>query len=193
MEQTKPGKELLIRLKNGDMAAFDAVYEKYCKRLYGFAIRYLKQKQDAEEIVQDVFIKIWNARETINLSSSFESFLFTVAYNTTISQLRKRLSEKKYVEHVTALQQPGLDHTSPEESYDHLKQTVQVLLEQLTPRQKEVFLLSRQDNLTHEEIAAKLNISVNTVKNHLVAALDFLRSNLNNSMIINFLYLCLFL
>jgi RNA polymerase sigma-70 factor, ECF subfamily len=102
---TKSNQELLILLREGDRVAFYNIYERYCKRLYGFVLRYIKQEADAEEIVQEVFIKVWEARTKIDVYSSFESFLFTVAYNATISLFRKRVSEKKYLEHLKSLQQ----------------------------------------------------------------------------------------
>ena len=82
------------------MVAFDAIYNKYCHKLHGFVFRYLKQNEDAEGIVQEVFIKIWESRSKINTHSSFESFLFTIAYNATISLLRKRMSEKNSKEYL---------------------------------------------------------------------------------------------
>ena len=95
----------------------------------------------------------------------FESFLFTVAYNTTISLLRKRTNEQKYLEHLKSLQLPdNYQDLIDEIHYNELNERVRSLLNELTPRQKEIFQLSREEGLTHEEIAKKLDISVNTVK-----------------------------
>src|SRR5690606_5484897 len=141
--------------------AFYNIYERYCKRLYGFVSRYIKQEADAEEIVQEVFIKAWETRHKIDDSSSFESFLFTVAYNATMSLFRKRASENKYIEYLKSLQQPGnAPDVTDEIHFQELNQKVQTLLNQLTPRQKEIFRLSREEGLTHDEIAKKLDISI---------------------------------
>jgi len=194
LNSDKSNKELVKLLKNGDMRAFDVIYEKYSRKLYGFVLRYLKQEADAEEIVQEVFFKIWKSRSGIDIYSSFESFLFTIAYNSTISLLRKRANEKNYLEYLQQRQQ--IDQASnqvDEIQYNELNEQVETLLNELTPRQKEIFRLSRHQGLSHEEIANKLNISVNTVKNHLVAALSFLKSNLDNGFIINLLFINLFL
>jgi RNA polymerase sigma-70 factor (ECF subfamily) len=186
--------ELLRQLKNGDMLAFDTIYAKYSKRLYGFVLRYIKFEPDAEGIVQEVFIKIWKARSKIDVYSSFEAFLFTIAYNTTMSLLRKRLNEKKYLEQLESLQIPyPTNEIMNEIQFNELNERVQFLLTKLTPRQKEVFQLSREDGLTHEEIAKKLNISISTVKNHMVSALCFFKSNLNNALTVNAFFACLFL
>lgn len=176
------------------MTAFNSIYNKYCYKLHEFVLTYLKQEEDAEEIVQEVFVKIWESRGKIDIYSSFESFLFTIAYNATISLLRKRVSENKSREYLKSLQQ--IDTAEPiidEIQFRELNQKVQSLLEQLTPRQKEIYLLSREDSLTHKEIAQKLNISESTVNNHLVTTLKYLKSHIDSGLAINALFLCLFL
>ena len=193
MKNREINRELILRLKNGDMGAFDTIYNKYCKRLYGFVIRYVKQDEDAEEIVQEVFVKIWENRNKIDIYSSFESFLFTITYNAAINLIRKRINEKKYLEHLKSIQEVNSPiELSDEIQFKELNEKIESLLNELTPRQKEIFQLSRGEGLTHDEIAKKLNISSNTVKNHLVSALKYLKSNLDNGLMINVLFFYLF-
>nr|WP_321357223.1 RNA polymerase sigma-70 factor [uncultured Draconibacterium sp.] len=193
MGNTKLNSELIGLLKKGDVAAFDTIYNMYCHKLHQFVIRYLKQEEDAEEIVQEVFIKIWESREKIKNHASFESFLFTISYNATISLLRKRLSESKSKEYLKSIQQIQNANTVVDElQFNELNEKVQRLLEQLTPRQKEIFILSREEGLTHKEIAQRLKISENTVKNHLVTSLKFLKSNMNTTLITSALFFHLF-
>jgi len=181
-------------IKNDDRVAFYNLYERYCRRLYGFVLRYIKQNEDAEEIVQEVFVKIWKSRNKIDAYSSFEAFLFTVAYNTTISLLRKRASEAKYLDILKSLQQPTNSPNLIDEIYfNELNDQVLSLLSKLTPRQKEIFQLSREEGLTHDEIAKRLDISVNTVKKHIGNTLAFLRSQIDNELTVNLLFVCLFL
>ena len=185
--------ELIELLKNGDIDAFDLIYNKYCNKLHKFVLRYLKQEEDAQEIVQEVFIKIWESRNNINTYSSFESFLFTIAYNSSISLLRKRINEEKsrdYLKHFPQLYQA--DTIIDDIHFQELNQKVNLLLEQLTPRQKEIYSLSRDEGLTHKQIAQKLNLSENTIKNHLVSTLKFLKSHLDSGLIINTLFISLF-
>jgi len=194
VESTKTNKELLLLLKNGDKVAFYNIYERFCKKLYGFVFNYIKQEADTEEIVQEVFVKIWESRDRIDVNASFEAFIFTVAYNTTMSLFRKRIREKKYIEYLKSIQQTETDtDAGTENTFNELNKQVEVLLNELTPRQKEIFLLSRTEGLTHDEIARKLNISVNTVKKHMVNTLAFLRSNIDMSMVVNVLFFHLFL
>jgi RNA polymerase sigma-70 factor (ECF subfamily) len=190
----KSNTELVKLLKKGDMAAFDAIYNKYCHKLHQFVFMYLKQKEDAKDIVQEVFIKIWQTREKIDVYASFDSFLFTIAYNTTMSLLRKRMSETKSREYLKSLQQiENAEQVIDEIQFIELNHKVQGLLNQLTQRQKEIYLLSREEGLTHEEIAQKLNISESTVNNHLVTALKYLKSHLGSSLTVNVFFACLFL
>lgn len=149
---------------------------------------------DAEDIVQEVFIKIWEKRKTIDLYSSFESFLFTVAYNATISLLRKRITENKYLEHLQAIQQVNVTIESTDELYfNELNNKLKSLINELSLRQKEIFLLSREEELTHEQIAGKLNISVNTVKKHISNTISFLKLHIDNGLLINGLFVYMFI
>lgn len=176
------------------MVAFYQLYQRYSRRLYGFVIRYIKREQDAEEIVQDVFVKIWEARAKIDVYSSFESFLFTIAYNTTISLFRKRASEERYLEHLKLLQQvKAAPDLNDEIHFNELNQKVQALLDKLTPRQREIFRLSREEGFTHDEIAKQLGISVLTVKKHITNTLAILKSRMDSDMILSALFFYLFL
>lgn len=162
--------------------------------MHKFVFMYLKQEEDAEGIVQEVFLKIWDAREKIDVYASFESFLFTIAYNSTMSLLRKRMSETRSREHLKSLQQIDTAATVIDEmEYLELNERVASLLELLTPRQREVFQLSRVEGLTHEEIAARLKISESTVNNHLVSVLKYIKSNLNGTLAVIVLYSLFFL
>lgn len=181
-------------MKNGDMLAFDAIYKQYCSRLYGFILNLIKQESDAEEIVQEVFVKIWESRNSINAYSSFDSYLFTIAYNNTISLLRKRVSEKKYLEHLKSIQQISDSVDIIEEiHFKDVKNNFEKLVNQLTTRQKEIYNLSREEGLTHKEIANKLGISQNTVEIHISKALKFIKTNIDKSLLINTLFISLFI
>lgn len=193
MKNIKSNQELLLLLQKDDRVAFYNIYERYCKRLYGFVLRYVKQEADAEGIVQEVFIKVWETRNKIDAHASFESFLFTVAYNATISLFRKRTSENKYLEYLKSIQQTNeAPDFTDEIHFNELNKKVQALLNKLTPRQNEIFRLSREQDLSHLEIAEKLNISVNTVKKHIANTLSFLKLHIDNSLITSVIFVCLF-
>jgi RNA polymerase sigma-70 factor, ECF subfamily len=186
--------ELVKLLKNGDLKAFDIIYKKYSRRLYGFVYRHIKLEADTEEIVQEVFIKIWKNRDKLNIYSSFESFIFTIAHNALVNLLKKRATEQKYVEYVKSVQNIDEAYELIDEiQYNELMNKYKGLLNELTPRQKEIFQLSREEGLSHKEIAEKLGISTITVKNHLVSTLSFLKAKLDNSLLVSGLFVSLFL
>ncbi len=187
-------KHLVKRLKSGDMSAFDEIYHRYGNQVFAFIFKFIKNEQDTEEITQEVFVKLWESRNKLNTYQSFDSFLFTVAYNLTISLFRKRISEKKYINHLQSIQSQLVQvNVIDKLQYEQLNEQVAMLIEKLPTRQKEVFKMSRQQGMTYQEIASRLGLSVNTVENHMVKALSFLKSNLDNSLLINLFYIFLFL
>lgn len=193
MKTELTNRELLLLIQKDDRVAFHKFYERYSKRLFSFALRFLKQEVDAEGIVQEVFIRIWQTRKKIDLNSSLESYLFTVAYNLTLNLLRKRMNERKYLDYIKLKQ---VNEKAPdlfdEIQYRELTGKLQFLLNHLTPRQKEIFELSRKEGLSNIEIANRLDISENTVKKHLSISLVYLRSKVASVLIINALLVCLF-
>ena len=193
MKVVKTNTELLLLIRQNNKVAFFHIYERYSKRLYGFVFHFIKVESDTEEIVQDVFLKVWENRHKIDAYSSFESYLFTIAYNATISLFRKRVSEKKYLKHIQTLQQVKVAPDLIDEvQFNDLNEKIQSLLDKVTPRQQEIFRLSRESGLSHHDIAQKLNISENTVKKHITNTLTFLKENLDSSLLTNILFISLF-
>jgi len=174
------------------MIGFDAIYRKYSRRVFQFAVSILKTQDDAEEIVQEVFLRIWEKRKDIQEHLSFKSYLFTITYNTSISLIRKRIRETRYVNSIHSIQVPPDLHTpSSDMEYLELKKKVEETIEKLPDRQRQTYLMSRKEGLSYREIADKLGVSVNTVENHMVKALRFLREKLgkNSLMMLLFFYL----
>ena len=186
--------ELLTRLKNGDMLAFDRVYELYSHKLFSFIFKILKNKAEADDIVQEVFVKIWESRHKIENYKLLNSYIFTIAYNNSIDLIRKRINNTKYLEH---LKNSAVINVTPnvisQIEFNELNTQTEKLISNLPERQKQVYLLHREEGLTYPEIAEKLGISKNTVENHMVKALKYLRQNMDNSLLINILFVSLFL
>lgn len=172
---------LISSLKRGDLSAFDRIYRHYAPKLYGFAFNLVKSKIEAEGVVQEVFLKVWKNREQIDLHASFDSYLFTITYNTVISLLRKKASEKKYIDYLQSIQIPSATNpTTADLEWRELQDEVDAIIDQLPTRQQEVYRLSREQGMTYAEIADQLNLSVNTVENHMGRALKFIRSHLTD-------------
>ena len=194
ISDTLTDQELAVLIKKGDIRAFDKIYEKYSTRLYIFVNGIIKSQKDAEDIVQEVFFKIWNNREKINEYLSLQSFLFTIAHNTTISIIRKKINENSYVSYVKSIQSAKeLTTGEVELEYKQLEEHYKTVLNKLPERQKEVYLLSRDEELSYKEIAERLGISVNTVENHMVKALKFIRTNIKSTSFISSLFCAFFI
>lgn len=185
-------REIVEDVKDGMASAFDKLYEAYCDRLFRFAFSILKSKEDAEEVVQNTFFKIWEKRKYIDSNHTFKAFLFTIAYHITIDLLRERLKEKKYREIIL---EKATSNYNLEEAieYGDLLEQVQKIVIDLPPRKNEIYQLSRINHLSYSEIAEKLNISVKTVENSINYSMNFIKKRLGSDSLIILLYATLFL
>jgi RNA polymerase sigma-70 factor, ECF subfamily len=169
----------LQALKEGDLRAFNELFDHYGKRLFRFSMGYLKSELDAEEVVQEVFIKIWNNREELSVQKSFESYLFTIAKNGILNTIRKSKSEQAYLQYAKLHPEKNV-LLDDELNFRELEKAYQAAIEKLSPRRKVIFLLSREQSLSNAEIAEKMNISVKTVENQMTSALSEIRKHLSS-------------
>lgn len=183
--------QLVKSLSKGNLLAFNTLYKEYSSRLYRFALGYLKSEAEAEELVQEVFTKIWEKRAGLKEELSFKSYLFTIAFNI----IRKHFRTKAYLTEYfnTRISADSDMQTSQKITYDSLYQYITELVNQLPERRKEIFLKSRFQGYSIKEIAEELNISHKTVENQLTDALRFIRTNLNNESLPDILFFILFI
>jgi RNA polymerase sigma-70 factor (ECF subfamily) len=183
--------KLVHNLSKGNLLAFNTLYKFYSGRLYRFALGYLKSEEEAEELVQEVFTKIWEKRANLKEELSFKSFLFTIAFNI----IRKHFRTKVYLsEYFKTGKSDDIDiQTSQKITYDSLYQYISELVNRLPNRRKEIFIKSRFEGHSVKEIAQELQISHKTVENQLTAALKFIRTNLNREKIPFVLFFLLFI
>lgn len=171
-------KLLLSRVSRGDEHAFRILFEQYRKRVYTYALKIVKSEASAEEILHDVFIKIWQHKNITEIEN-LESFLRTVTKNTTLKVLRRIKLEVRTNDEFGN----GWEETHNEtEDTILLKETAQILgkgINLLSPQQKQVYLLCREEGLKYAEVAQRLSISPETVKTHMKQALKFLREYVN--------------
>lgn len=170
--------ELIAEIKAGNMFAFDLFYKRYNKKVFKFVYLILKSEEESENIVQDVFLSLWINRNRIDKNSSAKYYIFTIAYNSAISVIRKKAKEKKFLEYLMTLQRYDHGSVDLELEYNEAVTNLDKIIENLPPRQKEVFLLHRVDELKYLDIGKRLNISVNTIENHMSRALKTIRSKL---------------
>lgn len=168
----------VCRLQKGDNASFEYLYNSWSGKLYNFVMRISKgDNYLAEEIVQSVFIKVWENREFIDPEKSFGSYICTIAKNLLVNIYQHRMLEYLYQEKTTS-SEPAENTTEKEVDYHLLDEYINSLIEQLPPARREIFILSRHKLLSNKEIAEKLNLSENTVESQMSKALSFLRSEM---------------
>lgn len=186
-------KKILKLFISGDVASFDAIYFQYSKKLYHFGLGLLKNPVEASEMVQDVFVTLWEKREQINPELNFENYLLTIAYNTIRKYLRKRCTEQKAKNQWKKNTSQSIENTNKEIIYTDLYNLAQSYIEKMPPRQKLVYKLNRQEGMSNNEIAKKLGLSKRTVESHLSKAIEYLRSVMAHHSIGFLLFFYLFL
>lgn len=164
-------------IRSSDPAAFASLFRKYYEPLFYFALRFVKDSQTAENIVQDVFVKLWEKREERHIKSSVKSYLYTAVKNHSLNYIKREKSMVS-VEEVSVNQTDEIQ--SPEESLieNEIMEAVQGAIEKLPQQCRCVYQMKRYDGMTYSEIAEILNVSINTVKTQMKRALKSLHKNL---------------
>ena len=191
MNQKESEIELIRAFKKGNTIAFEKLFQKYHKKLYAFLFHLLHSKEDAEEIVQETFIKIWEKREDFIEGYSFNSFLFTIAKNAFLNLNRKKINRRVFENHLDFLEEISTGKTDDYVIFQETRNIINTIIEGLPPKRKEIFLLRRIEDLTRKEISEKLGISVITVDNQLTKANNYLKEQLKKYsllLLILFLY-----
>ena len=168
------------------------LFDKYAVRLYQFSIKYLRDKEDAEDLLNEVFLKIWENRFAIKSNTSFQAYLFTIAYNDIRKRFLKKSREEKYIQ---LFAEEYVQESSMEEDqldYRYFMKKLNEVIDQLPDRRKEIFLLSYKEELKNKEIADRLRLSEQSVKNQLSIARKYVMAKVgedNNLAGILLLYL----
>ena len=170
-------REVVLRLIDGDEEAFCELYAAHKNRLLYFALKFVKSHEFAEDIFQDAFTVVWQTRRFINPEASFSSYLYTVR-NRILNQLRDMANEDQLKEQILSQAIDSANETNNHILLNDLKEIIARALEQLTPRQREVFKMSRELQMSHKEIAEALGVSVHTVQEHISLSLKVIRSYL---------------
>ena len=175
-------KELLLQVARGDESAFRQLFLQWNQLLAGYVFRITESRELTEEIVQDVFMKIWMVRETLTGINNFKHFLLVVARNQAFDALKKQLKEQERKRVWEKENKPELYIANSDTDTSGFS-LIDQAIDSLPPRRKEVYLLSRHERLTYKEVADRLGISRESVKTHLKLAADsiagFIRSHLS--------------
>lgn len=185
--------ELVEKLQKGDVNAFDQVYWKYAGKLYAFSLRYLKSKEEAEELVQSVFLKVWENQRNLKSESSFKSYLFTIAYNEICNLFRQRSYLRKFMESSLISNREASVEAEEQIDAQFISEHLDRIIAKLPEKQRIIFKKSRQEGKSSREIATEMGLSSGTVDNYLSESLRFIRNQLKDKDFVLLLFVWLFL
>jgi len=168
--------ELFADLAAGDERAFETIYHHYNKRLAPFVDKMVRSPELAEEIVQDIFVQLWINRALLANLNHPTSYLFNIATNKTLDYLKKIANNAKLMDRIATRSTEYTNETEERIIFKESAEIIEMAVSALPAQRKLIYHLSRNEGLTHEQIAERLNISRNTVKNQLVHALKSIRT-----------------
>jgi RNA polymerase sigma-70 factor (family 1) len=174
-EQSYEEAKLIALLAENSEYAFQLLFDRHRNRIYQTAIRYLKSPVLAQEVVQDVFLKLWFERKNIRKDLPLEAWLFTIAKNILLNRLKKVVNEWKALNKLRLISDQSVNNTEDKIQESQYNQLLQEAIKSLAEQQRKVFLLARTEHLTYIQIGEKLGISPLTVKTHMSRALESIK------------------
>ncbi|SDL93005.1 RNA polymerase sigma-70 factor, ECF subfamily [Catalinimonas alkaloidigena] len=162
-------------LRGDDVAAFRTLYHHFEPQLYAFALHLVRQREEAEEIVQEVFLKVWERRHTLDATLNFDGYLYRIARHLVYNKARHRVYEQAFRQYVVAAGIPTSSCTEEALAYQEVVALLEEIYATLPPIRRQVFLLSRVEGKSNSEIAQLLNTSKSNIENHLHKALKTIR------------------
>lgn len=161
---------LIEAVKQGDTDAFIHLYNRYHAGLYTYIVRFIKVPELAEDVLQEVFIKLWTVRERVKPELSLQAYLYRISRNKVFKLLKKISSDQELKLKVITEIDLSLNDTDNKARWNQYQQMLQSAIDALPPQRQKVFRLCREQGKTHKEVAIQLNISPNTVKEHMILA-----------------------
>jgi RNA polymerase sigma-70 factor (family 1) len=171
-------RRLLLMLGNDSAYAFQQIFDKYKDHIYKIAMSYVKDKHLAEEIIQDVFTKVWMYRHSLLELRSFEAWLYTVGKNRIFDYNKKKIADWKAHLGYYSLKNESVDDSESILQSKEYKELLHIAQQQLSEQQLLIFKLAKEENMSYKQIATQLNLSPLTVKTHLARAMSTLKSYL---------------
>jgi len=184
--------KILKKKKKGDHSAFEKIFERYSKQLFQFSLSYLKSEEVAEDIVQEVFIKIWNSRSEIRTDTSFQAYLFTITLNS-VRKYFNQQSRLNEVKHDILFESSGFKPDFDDNSnYQFMLDKLEVLISVMPEKRREVFIKKKLEGKSLKEISDELGITPKTVEYHITEAMRFLRSEFEKLQVQGMIFFYLF-
>ena len=183
---------LLKGLKKSDHECFQNLFAKYSQPLYRFSLSYLKSTEAAEDVVQEVFLKIWQKRKEIDTGKSFQSYLFTIALNVIRKQFNK-LSASNLLKHDLLISFAENKETfDDKDDFNEMVNKLEVLIQQMPERRRKIFRMKKLEGKSQKEIADKFDITPKTVEYHITESMKFLKKEFDKLRMKGMIFFCLF-
>ena len=176
-------------LAQRDETAFEQVFKTYFKRLHAYAFTILRNEEEAEEMVQQVFFKLWERNENLSLTGSVSSYLYRAVHNESLNYIKHQKVRSNHQLHVAYSMKNEVEHPAKKVIAGELEKKIHAALNELPEQCRTIFQMSRFDELKYREIADKLGISVKTVENQMGKALKLLRAKLVDFLIFILLFI----
>lgn len=176
-------RKVVEQLREGSKEAFHKVFEDYGPKILAFSISYLKDHAEAEEMLQEVFLKLWESRSLLDPSKNIKSFLFKICINLIYDYIRKKNIKQVYIDYSLQNNTFQENNTWHEIIYNDMQNYLQLLISAMPEQRQYIYRLSKEEGLTNEEIAQRLNLSQRTVENQLYRAVLFLKNKLGTGSI----------
>lgn len=173
--------ELMEEVAGGNESAFNLLYERYAGKVYAMGMKYLKSPFLAQDAVQEIFVKVWNNRGELPYVKSFPAWLNTISRNQLINELQKQVPMETLEEFQPEEKHKIAATSGNDIDFRELEQLIKKGVESLSPRQQQIYKLSREEGLSHKQIAEQLSISYDVVREHMSKALKNLRIFLENN------------
>ena len=174
-------RELLIRLRQGDQQAFEQVHNQYAKLLAYKLTKLIKIPEVAQELHQDVFMRLWDARGQLQEDIHLKAYLYTIARNLVIDFYRKVAKQKELEKQLAQHINLAYDHIEPLLSSKEMAAVLDQLIGMLPPQRQRIFRMIKQEGKTYEETSVQLGLSINTVKDHMRKSMNFLKGQLSQN------------
>lgn len=179
-------KELLSRLRSGDQSAFNVLYQAYERKVYYNLKKIVHIPEIAAELHQDVFLKVWNKREYLDIETPFEAFLLTIARNSAIDFYRKAARDKKLTDQLILLMTEVYDPIADIMALKETSSALETAISKLPPQRRLVFRRIKMENESYESTAKHFGVSIGTIKDHMAKAIHFLRTEISDSKLLTF-------
>ncbi len=198
MEQTKGPNTIhpegiIHRLKQDDKTAVDDLFAFYYPRLYQFSKSILKMESEIEDVLQEVFLKIWLNRHKINHAETFNAYIYTITKHEVLNLIRSKLKDHNFREQLYLYAVAEEYQFQSKLEFEEIKSGIDRIVSNLPEKRQQIFILSRTNGLSNKEIAQQLGISEKTVEDHITHAIRKIKSSLKEMGILSLLYFYLFL